>query len=52
MQRDGRASLPEDSLALILIRVCGMRGLEEVAPLVDDALRDGLRQESRGVFIP
>ena len=39
LQRDGRAHLPEDEVVSILMRVHGMCGVEDVAPLVDDALR-------------
>ena len=55
LQRLARADLPKDDLASILMRAYGRREVEDVAPLVGDALRvtrGGLRQESRGVFIP
>ena len=55
LQRDGRAYLPEDSLVALLARAHRMRGVEDVPPLVDDALRvmrEGPRAELREVFIP
>ena len=50
-----RAGVSKDNLLLILVRAYGMRGVEDIAPLVDDALcamRSGQRRELREVFFP
>ena len=39
LQRIGLTALPEDSLVALLARAHRIRGVEDVAPLVDDALR-------------
>ena len=55
VQRLDLTALPKDSLVALLARAHRMRGVEDVPPLVDDALRvmrEGPRAELREVFIP
>ena len=50
-----RAGVSKDNLLLILVRAYGMRGVEDIAPLVDDAwcaMRSGQRRELRETFFP
>ena len=54
LQRIGLTALPEDSLVALPARAHRIRGVEDVAPLVEDALRvmrEGPRAELRAVFL-
>ena len=54
LQRIGLTALPEDSLVALPARAHRIRGVEDVAPLEEDALRvmrEGPRAELRAVFL-